>query len=175
MNSLHANGVVYEEEQRFRQTWLWVLLIPVPLLLVSIFGYGLYQQIYLGKPFGTRPVSNEVLMALSAGAMILAVGLPWFFWNLKLRVRVYPGEVRITFLPFTRRAIARSRIVHAEAATYKPLLEYGGWGMRLSLLGRGLAYNVSGNRGVRLTLDDSSQLLIGSQHPEDLARAILEA
>ena len=61
-----------------------------------------------------------------------------------------------------------------EARTYRPILEYGGWGIRYTM-GRGWAYNVSGNQGVQLELASGKRILIGSQRAEELARAIGEA
>ena len=57
---------------------------------------------------------------------------------------------------------------------YRPILDYGGWGIRWGP-GKGWAYNVSGNRGVQLELLDGKQLLIGSQNPEKLAQMIGKA
>ena len=47
-------------------------------------------------------------------------------------------------------------VAYAEARTYAPLREYGGWGIRG--LSRKRAYNVSGNRGVELSLVDGRKL-----------------
>ncbi|HET6897964.1 MAG TPA: hypothetical protein VFK70_06445 [Vicinamibacteria bacterium] len=78
--------------------------------------------------------------------------------------------VRIRMLPFANRTIAPARIARWEARTYRPIREYGGWGLRFGPRGR--AYNVSGDRGVELTLDNGKRVLIGSQRSDDLAAAI---
>ena len=57
------------------------------------------------------------------------------------------------------------------AREYKPIREYGGWGIRCSLK-KGRAYNVSGNKGVQLVLKNGKQLLIGSQRADELEEAI---
>ena len=62
-----------------------------------------------------------------------------------------------------------------EARTYRPLLEYGGWGIRYAPFGKGWAYNVHGSQGVQLELTNGKRILIGSQRAEELARAIGEA
>jgi hypothetical protein len=54
--------------------------------------------------------------------------------------------------------------------TYRPIRDYGGWGIRYGRNGK--AYNVSGNRGVMLEFSHGQKLLIGSQKPGDLANAI---
>ncbi|MHC4338483.1 MAG: hypothetical protein ACYSTG_11155 [Planctomycetota bacterium] len=59
------------------------------------------------------------------------------------------------------------------ARTYKPIREYGGWGIRYSFRkGIGRAYNMSGNKGVQLVFKNGKKLLIGSQKPDELAQAI---
>jgi hypothetical protein len=60
-----------------------------------------------------------------------------------------------------------------EAVTYRPIRDYGGWGIRW---GPGkLAYNVSGSEGVRIDRSDDRELLVGSRQPYDLARAMRNA
>ena len=56
---------------------------------------------------------------------------------------------------------------------YSPLLEYGGWGMRFGIFGKGNAWNISGDKGLQLVFTNQKKLLIGTNQPEKLA-AILE-
>ena len=67
------------------------------------------------------------------------------------------------------RTIKHGEIERYEVRTYG-LLDSGGWGVHFA--GAGWTYNVSGNRGVALTLRNGSRLLVGSQQPESLARAL---
>ena len=48
----YETNLVFREVQRFRQVWLWVLLISIAAIELATFGYGIIQQIILGKPFG---------------------------------------------------------------------------------------------------------------------------
>ena len=68
------------------------------------------------------------------------------------------------------RKIAFKELKGYKVRAYRPILEYGGWGIRFGLKGK--AYNVSGNRGVQLELTNGKRLLIGSQRPEELWQAI---
>jgi hypothetical protein len=81
--------------------------------------------------------------------------------------------VRIHFFPVWKKTIPLAEVVRWEARTYRPILEYGGWGIRYTL--KGWAYNVSGNQGVQLELANGQRILIGSQRAEELAGAIGEA
>ncbi len=104
--------------------------------------------------------------------MCLLLGaLAWLFVRMELRVTVTDAALEIHFAPFVRRVLAWNEIASSRARTYRPIREFGGWGIRF---GRGgaRAYNVSGNRGVELTLRDGKRILIGSQRADDLAAAI---
>lgn len=53
---------------------------------------------------------------------------------------------------------------------YNPLLEYGGWGIKIGPMGR--VYSVSGTIGLQLVFKDGSKLLIGTHQPEEMARVL---
>ena len=91
------------------------------------------------------------------------------------KTTVTETNLTVTFgalFPLYRRQIALQTIASAEAVTYSPLADYGGWGIRG--WGRNMALNARGNRGVRLALHDGRHVLIGSQRPDELA-ALLAA
>jgi hypothetical protein len=68
------------------------------------------------------------------------------------------------------RTIPYHRIVKVEAQRYRPILDYGGWGVRG--IAPVKAFNVSGNRGVLLSLSNGQYLMIGSQRSDQLAAAL---
>ena len=76
--------------------------------------------------------------------------------------------LRFGFLYRTR--VPFAEIARAEAVTYRPVHDYGGWGIRG--FGRRRALNMRGNEGVLLTRVDGSTLLIGSQRPRELLAAL---
>jgi hypothetical protein len=155
----------FREVQRFRQPWLRAVLILPALPML----YGAYRQFILGRPWGNRP-SPDAVLAILIVAYILFVA--WFL-SLKLVTEVRDQELYLKFVrlwPAERIPLAQIR--RAAAVTYRPMRDYGGWGVRMGR--KGMAYNVSGNRGVELELMDDRRLLIGSQRAEELARAIQE-
>jgi hypothetical protein len=166
---------LFEEEQRFRQWWLWVIIGGLNLVVVFIYGYGLVKQLLLGQPWGQKPMPDWLLIVFSAVMFGLLGGVTWLLMAVRLTVRVDLTRVWIRFWPFSRREIPLDTIARHEARTYRPIREYGGWGVRWGFGRRGLAYNVSGNRGVQLELIDGKRLLIGSQRAEDLDAALSRA
>lgn len=120
---------------------------------------------------------SEMTVWLSRGQkLILLTSLIWLLPALNLlclRTRVTEAELIVTFgalFPLYRRRILRSEIASAKPITYRPIPDYGGWGIRGT--GRNVALNARGNRGVRLTLQDGRIVLVGSQNAEALAAAL---
>ena len=161
--------VLFHEEQQFRQNWLW-LLVFLCFLEIIIFGYLMVKQLILGQPVGNQPMPNTELIISGPLMILIGLGIPYLFYILKLISEVHDDGILIRFYPFLRRKILFSEIKHYEARTYRPIIEYGGWGIRWSW--KGTAYNVSGTRGVQLELTSGKRILIGSQKPEEFVRAI---
>ena len=91
-----------------------------------------------------------------------------------MRTTVTREGVTVTFgLPgWIRFHIAADEIRGVEAVTYRPLAEFGGWGIRFGAGGT-RAYTARGNRGVRIRTDRRA-FLIGSQRPDELADALCQ-
>jgi hypothetical protein len=157
--------VHFEEEQSFRQTWVWPLMMGVLVLLVVVLGLVLVQAPHqAGFPQGVIILGIVLLVEMAAA---------WLVYALKLTVRLDDAGLHIRFFPLVKRDIPLEEIARWEARTYRPILEYGGWGVRYGW--KGMAYNVSGNQGVQLEFTNGKRLLIGSQRPEELAAAISQA
>jgi hypothetical protein len=161
------SAVLYQEEQQFRQGWVWLLLAGI----AAVAWWGFYEQILRGRPWGNNPAPDWLMWLM---ALLFGIGFPLWFWRMKLVVEVTPDDLRIRLRPFTNRAIPLVDIVTAEPRTYRPIGEFGGWGVR-GLSRRNMAYNVSGDQGVQLTLRDGDRVLIGSQQAQTLALAIRNA
>lgn len=165
--------IEFREVQRFRQPWLWVLVIGTNALLIGIFGYGLVQQLVKGEVWGDQPMSDVGLVLTFLAVVVFSLGLVWLFLAMALIVEVRSEALVVNMKPLKRRSVDYQEIAVVEACEYRPIVEYGGWGIRRGR--NGWAYNVSGSRGVRLTFNDGRSLLIGSQRSVELARAIDEA
>jgi hypothetical protein len=167
---MFSDPVKFHEVQSFRQKWILALLFAVSLGLIIPFGYGMVTQLIFGHTWGSKPLPDIALAVVGTFTILFGVGLPWFFFSLRLITEVREDGLYIRFAPLTHQIIGYDDIVNCEVLTYKPIREYGGWGIRYGRSGK--AYNVSGNRGVQLKLSNGKGLLIGSQHPEKLAQAI---
>ena len=93
--------------------------------------------------------------------------------TMRQSTRVTNEAVTVRFGVFYRTQVPVAEIRQAEAVEYRPIAEYGGWGIRG--FGKKRALNARGNRGVLLTRTDGSTLMIGSQEPRRLLEALARA
>ena len=157
---MNDSRILYSEVQRFGRPLLWAVIVPISALGVAGAAVAAWQA----------PRTGEAVAALAAG-LLLALLLPVLLVVVRMTTEVRSDGVLIRYSPFTRRRIGFGDIRALEARTYRPLQEYGGWGVRWWFGGK-RAYSVSGNRGVELTLADGRKVMIGSTRPEDLEAAI---
>lgn len=167
------SSFTFREVQRFRQPWIWFLIVGSLGSLLGVFIYGLVQQLGKGEPWGSQPMSDTGLLATFLITLVLSLGLIWLFLVMALAVEVRSDCLHVHFKFLRNREVAYSDIARVEAVRYRPIVHYGGWGVRRGR--KGWAYNVSGNRGVRLDFHDGQHLLLGSQRSVELAAAIEKA
>ncbi|MFD1512511.1 hypothetical protein [Halomarina rubra] len=142
-----ASTTHFREVQRFRQWWLWAILGVVGLV-----------SVVSGGPIG----------------ILVAGGIVVFVWSLSLTTEVRNDGLYIQLWPLQRsfQRVPWTAIESAEAVRYRPLREYGGWGIRWRP--GTVAYSVSGSRGVFVSRDGDRDILVGSERPDELETAIRE-
>ena len=139
-----------------------------------IFGAGLYQQLVLKKPFGDHPTSDGALIATAIFVILIMVGVLWLTLKMKLILEVTDEGIIYRFPPLIpkMRTITKEMIAEFQVRKYNPIGEYGGWGIKGTFMGRGKAYNVKGNMGLQLRLNDNKRVLFGTQRPDALKFAM---
>ena len=156
----------YRESQKF-PTFLWLILAPVSLLMTG----GAFQQLILKRPFGDNPMPDGWMFAIW---LVFAVLLPVFFFFLELRTEVRSDGVHARFYPLPSfGAIHYEDIEKVYVRDFRPIMEYGGWGLRFSR--HGTAYIMRGKTGVQFELKNGKKILIGSQSANELRQAVEQA
>jgi hypothetical protein len=148
--------IIFKEEQRFTQWWLWVLVGGI--LLIPI--YGIVQQIIFNEPFGDNPMSDLGLIITFIVNLIIFV----FFWMLELQTTITKDGIAINFLPLAKKRILWSEVEQAQIVKYSPLI---GYGLRI-WTPHGTVYNVRGNRGLSLVLKNGKKYMIGTQRHREV-------
>jgi hypothetical protein len=149
-------------------------MIASMLILIAGFGFSFYQQLYLGKPYGEEPMSNEGLIWSSIISFIVMSVVFVSLLNGSLVTEIWSDGIRYKFTPLIRklRHIPLSEMVSVEVGKYNPILEFGGWGWRNRFLTRKKAFNISGRIGVRVTLKNGSQVMFGTHKQDEMKRAV---
>ncbi|MEQ8168916.1 MAG: DUF6141 family protein [Candidatus Eremiobacterota bacterium] len=147
--------VFFIEVQKIRQLWVQVIIF-LPLALVFWHWNDLIKH----------PIT--LIFPLMMGILC-----PVLIYLSNLRTEIRRDGLYFRFFPYHLSfcKINLSDIDKYEARTYRPIMEYGGWGIRYSLR-YGKAYNVSGNLGIQLVLKNGSKILFGSQKPEEFVEAL---
>lgn len=160
------NEILFAEKQKFNQWWIWIILLGINVLFIV----GTLKQVIGGNQFGDKPMSNIGLM-VTAGLTVL---FSLLFFNFRLDTQIKNDGIYVRFFPFhlTFRHYNWDDLVKSFVRQYSPITEYGGWGLRLGLFGKGVAFNVSGNKGLQLKFKNNKNLLIGTSKPEELIETL---
>ena len=151
-----------EERTRYRERTPWAFWVDL------VYGAAILScaySVFVASGGGT-------LLRLAVGAAILAAG-----WGLRMvlsgltvlvqetRIVMHLGTVRLV-----RGMVPFDRIVSLETVRYRPLMEFGGWGVRGA--GKKKAWTARGDRAVVVGLEEGRRLYVGSDHPKRLEEAI---
>lgn len=154
----------FKETQRIDMWWVRLAVFVPAAVMLWIFA----EQIVGGRPHGEHPGPDWLVWVLM---IFLCVAVPALLLVLRLTVTVDDAGVHIRYYPFVNRVIPFSDIHTFRARQYRPIREFGGWGIRGGL-GKKMAYNASGNLGVELYLKNMTSVMIGSQRHLELAEAL---
>jgi len=145
---------IFEERQRFNQWWLW-------LTMVGLVGIFIYQRL---------PIQLNTEFYISFGVLAFVV---LFLFSINLSTRVDEHGIHIQMFPFHLKTVSYpwSDLYSAEVVEYSPTSEYGGWGLRISRKGK--AFNVKGNKGIKIQTSDGRSRMIGTQKFEE-AKIVIE-
>ena len=165
--------VIYKEEQKFGQPWIWMIIIPVNMASLLFFAFGFNEQLIDGKAFGDNPMPNVELIIAGIVTLISMIGLTILFYKMKLVVEIQKDGIHFRYPPMINKfkVILKEEIDRFEVREYKPIAEYGGWGIKKGTKKYGKAYNVRGKLGLQLYLKNNSKVLFGTQRKSAIADA----
>jgi hypothetical protein len=162
-----TNEILFTERQQFKQWWLWLILLAINGVML----FGVFRQVIGGQPFGSKPASNTGLL-MATGLVIL---ITFLFTSFRLDTQIKTDGIYVRFFPFhirfkkyTWHSLTKCYVRHYSAIT-----EYGGWGLRVGLFGKGGALNISGDKGLQLEFRNKKKLLIGTNKPTELTETLI--
>jgi Family of unknown function (DUF6141) len=165
MAAVSPEQVRFSEVQRFSSH-----RVLAPLVLIACVGAWVAVVLAIASGGPGKPPVWEIALIL-----VVATLVPLMLATLRQVTEVTASGVRVRLAPLQPhgREVCWPQLVRYAAISYRPLREYGGWGIRGG--GDRMAYNASGDLGVLVETSDGRSLLIGSLRPLELERAIARA
>ena len=160
---MNDKEISFSETQHFSK-WFVVLSIAIVILVFLI-------QTIIFK-LNNKITSGLITMQITIG-IIVPLSTLTLLYILKLKTTV-SDKLYVQLFPLPTKKISYDDIEQCYAREYKPITEYGGWGI-LGSFSHGKAYNARGNKGVQLVLKNGKKILIGSQKYDKLEDAINSA
>ncbi|MDX1492752.1 MAG: hypothetical protein R3253_01665 [Longimicrobiales bacterium] len=115
-------------------------------------------------------LSAAIRLPLAMGLL----GLGWILARLIGGLTVLVQETRLYLYlgsyPVIKRTVPYGEILGMECREYRPIAEFGGWGVRG--MGKKKAWTARGTRALVLTLTGDRELYVGSDHPQRLEERI---
>ena len=151
------NKAIFEEEQRIKP--LWIILISLPLVLILFFSGGKKEN----------PSMSDYLIPAITFILISVL-----LMLIKLKTRIDEEGIHVQFFPFhlSTKTFPWNDIYSAQATTYNPIGDYGGWGYRVSFRKKGKAFTISGNLGIKIVTGDGKIRMIGTKKADEANRII---
>ena len=144
----------FVEVQKFKQIWIWAVLLGS--LIFPLMGIG----VLLIHTRVNSYLSFMVLFSLVATIIFVI----FLLWLMKLITEIDKEGITIRFLPFVNKKIEWSLVDSCTIIDYGFI---GGWGIRLTRK-YGTVYNISGSKGLLLSLKNGKKILIGTQQEDEL-------
>lgn len=165
--------ILFKEEQRFTQWWLWAILLFSLLSVLAPFSYGIYSQEVLNESFGNKPMSTEGLIVTGISSLLIMGLIFVIFMRSKLKTKITDEAVWVAYPPIINKwkKFVPGEIEKYEVRIYKAMREYGGYGIKRRLK-YGQSYTISGNVGLQLYFKNGNKLLIGTQKKQAMKYAM---
>lgn len=99
----------------------------------------------------------------------------WLCLHLKWATQIKNDGVYVKLFPFhlKYKFYSWEQLSKSYVRKYNPISEYGGWGYRIGIFGKGKAFNISVNMGLQLELNNKSKIFIGTRKAEELKSVLL--
>ena len=156
----HSDGLVLYKERTWAPPWVWVLLWGACLVAVA-------------AAASDQELSGAARTAIIAGVLLFPLLITAVFGCLDIRVRADRLSIAFGPLHLIRKTIRFPDIESVKAVTYRPIREFGGWGIRFRA--RKSAWTVRGNRAVSVRRRSGKEIYAGSANAQRLAEQIRAA
>jgi hypothetical protein len=159
------DDLLFKEQQRFKQLRIWVILLAINALFI----FGSIYQIVAGNKFGDKPLSDTSLLLITTLSIMFTISFSFF----RLDTKIEKDGISFRFFPLSIKFKKYSwdAISNLDVAQYNAL-EFGGYGLRIGVFSKTIAYTISGNFGITIILKNGHKILIGTKEPEQVVKVL---
>ena len=142
------------EEQTFDQSWIWTLM--------GVLTAGAFISMIISGLWGW-------MMLIAGAGLVASMSILSSF---KLYTRIDDKGIHFRTNPFFGKikTIEWTDVDQVYVRRYSPIMEYGGWGIRLGR--RGWAYTARGNQGIQIVRKNGRRILLGTQKSDEVAQKL---
>lgn len=160
----------FEESQYLRNSrWVWYIVVPACLGALAPFAHWYYLTMVLQE----TEVPSELLIT-SVLTVVGVVVVMAIILSIKLDTRIDSRGIHYRFFPNRLRwnVIRTNDIQQMEIRDTRKFLQYGIVGFHKNVFQKTIAMTIQGNHHLWLQLRNGQKLILGTQHPYDMNRAI---
>ena len=84
--------ILFSEKQKFKQWWLWVIL----LIVNGVILIGIFKQLITDQPFGDKLMSNLGLLLTAIPLLLITL----LILNIRLDTLIKEDGIYVRFFPF---------------------------------------------------------------------------
>ena len=148
----------FKETQKFNLSWKWLLFISLYILMF----WALSEQL-------TEPGRDLTAIFSMVFSLLMIIVFNIILLIMKLETEINQDRIKFQFKPFhlKPRVIDFNEIQEYNIREYKPLKEYGGYGIQHRIKS-GRSYTISGKVGLQIVLKTGKKILIGTNKSREL-------
>jgi hypothetical protein len=161
-------GLIFREEQKFGLRFA----VTVILLMMLLAGISIKAIAVLNETPDNSIWIILLIVVLAIVGIVLPISVSVLLLLMTLETEVHSDGLYVRFFPIhiNYKKFSPDDLERYHARQYKPLREYGGWGIRFGRKNK--VYSISGDKSVQILLKNGERVLLGSQKPYELVEAI---
>lgn len=164
----------YTEIQHARDSyWTWVAIVVVSMAIFIPLGLALHQQIVLGIPWGSEPLSDQGLLAVSIAAIVFVATTVVMLSTSTYEVKIGVTGIQWRFTPCVNRWKTIS--THSvQTVGFRRVKKWraGAWGYNYNCFTRRRSMIVCASALMVVRTASGEELIFGTKHQSAMESAV---
>lgn len=162
------NKILYSEYQPCRSILIWLITVAV----AGYIWFATYHQIILGNPAGTKPAPDLLLVFIW---IVFGILFPLAVYKARLSLKIDSKNFTYKFFPLhlNTHSYPVQQIQNIEPVHIRPILHFGGWGIRFGFKGKG--YIMKGGKGVKVSFKSGRPIYFSANDADSIVESFQKA